>query len=382
MYLSVIDSIGKVSATDWDSIAGNGNPFLCHAFLSALEQTDCATPQTGWVPQHLLVHSDTGRHARLLGAVPMYLKSHSYGEYVFDWAWANAYQRARLHYYPKLVVAVPFTPATGPRLLVAAGADHEQVKVHLIKGALARAQEARASSLHWLFTEPQDMILLERFGHMRRTGCQFHWHNPGYRDFRDFLQQFASAKRKKVKQERRYVREAGVSVDILVGDEITPSYWDVFYQFYRSTTQNYGAIPYLTRAFFHQLGVTMAQNLVLVLARQEDKYIAGALNMRGTDTLYGRYWGNHKYINGLHFEVCYYSAIEYCIDQGLKRFEAGAQGEHKLSRGFVPNTTYSAHWLRHPEFGQAVADFLEREQHSVEYYMDELSGRLPFKRNH
>lgn len=378
MQLSVVDSIDQVSSGHWDCLAGESNPFLRHAFLSALERSGCATAQTGWVPQYLLLRTGGGR---LLGAVPMYLKSHSYGEYVFDWAWANAYQRAQLRYYPKLVVAVPFTPATGPRLLVAPDDDQEKIKVRLIQGALAHAQETRVSSLHWLFAAPQDITLLENLGHMRRTGCQFHWHNRGYQNFQEFLQEFSSAKRKKVKQERRYVREAGVTIDTLAGDEITSYHWDTFYQFYRSTTRSYGAIPYLTREFFHQLGATMAKDVVLVFARQEDTYIAGALNLQGVDTLYGRYWGNRKYINGLHFEVCYYSAMEYCIQQGLKRFEAGAQGEHKLSRGFLPTTTYSAHWLRHPEFGQAIADFLQQEHHGVKYYMDELNEHSPFKRH-
>lgn len=381
MHISVVESIAQVPSAEWDRIAADGSPFLRHAFLSALEQTGCVCAQTGWLPQHLLLHADGAEYGRLVGAVPMYLKSHSYGEYVFDWAWANAYQRARLRYYPKLVVAVPFTPATGPRLLVNSGDDQEQIKVCLIEGALARAKEAHVSSLHWLFATAQDLVLLENLGHMRRTGCQFHWHNPGYQSFAEFLGQFSSAKRKKVKQERRYVREAGVTIDILAGDEITSQHWDMFYQFYLSTIRSYGAIPYLTGEFFRQLGATLAKDIVLVLARHEHSYIAGALNLRGADTLYGRYWGNHRYLNGLHFEVCYYAAMEYCIQQGLKRFEAGAQGEHKLARGFLPSTTYSAHWLRHWEFGRAVADFLEREQHGVTYYMDELNEHSPFKRH-
>lgn len=310
----------------------------------------------------------------------MYKKSHSYGEYVFDWAWANAYQRARLRYYPKLVVAVPFTPATGPRLLAAPGTNREKIKFELIEGALALAKDSHVSSLHWLFVPSEDLPLLVDVGHMRRTGCQFHWHNAGYKNFDQFLAEFASAKRKKVKQERRYVREAGVTVELLAGEAITPAHWDTFYEFYLSTIRNHGAIPYLTREFFHELGGTMGKDIVLVLARQNGSSIAGALNLRGADTLYGRYWGNHKYINGLHFEVCYYSAIQYCIEQGLARFEAGAQGEHKVARGFVPTTIYSAHWLSHPEFGRAVADFLQHEQQGIEYYMDELNEHAPFKR--
>jgi predicted N-acyltransferase len=378
MKLSIVNSLNEVAPAQWDRLAGTDNPFVRHAFLSLLEQTGCVNAKTGWAPCHLLLHADGSQRDRLLGAVPLYLKSHSYGEYVFDWAWADAYERAQLHYYPKLVAAVPFTPVTGPRLLVDETCT-EEAQQHLAAGALALATEMRVSSLHWLFVSADQMPTLLTSGHLRRTGYQFHWRNPGYSSFEDFLTDLASAKRKKVKRERRHVRDAGIIVELMSGDEITPPHWDTFYQFYLSTIRNHGAIPYLRREFFEGLGAVMADRLVLVLARCDGRPIAGALNLRGETTLYGRYWGAHQYANGLHFEVCYYAAMEYCIERGLARFEAGAQGEHKLARGFLPTTTYSAHWLSHSQFERAVADFLGREQHGVGYAITELNERSPFK---
>ncbi|MFQ5994259.1 MAG: GNAT family N-acetyltransferase [Acidiferrobacterales bacterium] len=379
MRLSVIENIDQIPAADWDRLTGGNNPFLRHAFLSALERTGCVAPQTGWWPQHLIVYADGNGDGLPIGAAPMYLKGHSYGEYVFDWAWAHAYERANLSYYPKLVATVPFTPATGPRLLVPPGDDEWAIKQQLAEGALALASETRASSLHWLFTTSADIPLLEAAGHMCRTGCQFHWHNPGYDSFAQFLAELSSTKRKKLKQERRYVRDAGVCVRVATGDTLGVDDWDTFYQFYRSTIRGHGAIPYLSREFFHSLGAGMQESIVMVLARQDKTCIAAALNLRGRDTLYGRYWGSHRYINGLHFEVCYYSAMEFCINQGLQRFEAGAQGEHKLARGFLPVTTYSAHWLSHAGFNQAVSDFLANEKLGVNHYIDELNEHSPFK---
>ncbi|MFQ5935175.1 MAG: GNAT family N-acetyltransferase [Acidiferrobacterales bacterium] len=380
MHLNVINSIAEIPAPAWDALVGDTNPFVKHAFLSALEQTDCTTAKAGWAPCHLALYADASQQGHLLGAVPMYLKSHSYGEYVFDWAWADAYERAGLRYYPKLVAAVPFTPVSGPRLLTA---DHEseQIRQHLISGAVTVAKQMQVSSLHWLFAPETDVAALADAGHLRRTGCQFHWHNPGYASFEQFLAELASAKRKKIKQERRYVREAGVTIEVLSDDSITPRHWDAFYEFYLSTIHCHGAIPYLTRDFFHCLGSVMSNNAVLVLARQDGQPVAGALNMRGSESLYGRYWGTHKNISGLHFEVCYYAAMEYCIERGLTRFEAGAQGEHKLARGFLPVTTHSAHWLSHPQFSQAVAQFLRKEHHGLRYYIDELNEHSPFKQD-
>jgi predicted N-acyltransferase len=380
MHISVLGNLEKISASDWNALAGEKNPFLRHEFLSALESTGCVSAKTGWLPRHLLVHSDGPFEGRLLGALPLYLKNHSYGEYVFDWAWADAYQRAGLNYYPKLVACIPFTPATGPRLLSISGAESEAIKKELVGGALDLMRERLTSSLHWLFVTQEDARLLEADDHLLRTGFQFHWSNPGYRDFDDFLSTFTAQKRKKIKRERRYVREAGITMEVITGASISPTHWDVFYEFYLSTICAHNAIPYLTREFFHKLGETMRDRVAFVFARHGAEYVAGALNLRGADTLYGRYWGCRGEFHSLHFETCYYSAIEYAIAQGISNFEAGAQGEHKLSRGFTPVITRSAHRLADPRFNRAVADYLARERLDVASYVDELNEHVPFKK--
>ncbi|MHB8536284.1 MAG: GNAT family N-acetyltransferase [Sulfuricaulis sp.] len=380
MHVSVVDSLEKIPAADWNALADADNPFLRHEFLAALEASGCVSAQTGWRPRHLVVHAEAPLRGRLIGAAPMYLKNHSYGEYVFDWAWADAYERAGHHYYPKLVVSVPFTPVTGARLLAAADTDIVTIKNRLIEGARGCMQEYGASSLHWLFVTGEDAPRLEADGYLLRTGFQFHWSNPGYRDFEDFLSTFTAQKRKKIKRERRYVQEAGITMELVTGDSIEPAHWDIFYEFYHATIRAHGAIPYLSREFFQRLGDTLRDHIVLVFARRGTDYIAGALNLRGADTLYGRYWGSRAPFNGLHFETCYYTAIEYCIAQGLRRFEAGAQGEHKLARGFTPVVTYSAHRLAHPQFSRAVADYLARERLDVASCVDELNEHVPFKK--
>lgn len=379
MYISIVDRLEKISAADWNALDTEGNPFLRHEFLAALEHTGCVSPKTGWQPQHLVAHEDGPLQGRLLGAAPMYLKNHSYGEYVFDWAWANAYAHAGETYYPKLVVGVPFTPAAGPRLLVTPATDAGTIKTHLIQAALQHMQDTAASSLHWLFVTEADAGLLEAAGHLLRTGFQFHWSNPGYRDFDDFLSGFTAEKRKKIKRERRHVREAGIEMEVLTGASITPAHWDRFHEFYLSTIHAHGAYAYLTRDFFHRLGQALPEHTVLVLARKGNEYVAGALNLRGADTLYGRYWGCRGEFHSLHFETCYYTAIEYAIAQGLRHFEAGAQGGHKLARGFTPVVTRSAHRLMHPKFSRAIADYLARERLDVNACVDELNERAPFK---
>jgi hypothetical protein len=379
MQITVIHSLDQVSAGEWNALAGNTNPFLRHEFLHALEATGCTTPDTGWSPRHLLLRADQDNGGSLLGAVPLYLKNHSYGEYVFDWAWADAYARAGLHYYPKLVSAIPFSPVTGTRLLMAADADHKLIGEQLIRASLSLAEELKTSSLHWLFTPPDETAVLEAHGLLRRAGFQFHWHNRDYAGFDDFLAGLSSEKRKKIKRERRHVHEAGISLEVLNGDQLEPRHWDVFYEFYQLTIRKHGAIPYLTPEFFHRLGATMADNIVLVLARHHSGYVGAALNLRGSDALYGRYWGGDERYNSLHFETCYYRPVEYCIENGLQRFEAGAQGEHKLARGFLPAATCSAHWLSHPVFFRAVEDFLARERNGVAFHMTELNEHSPFK---
>lgn len=375
LRVEVHEDLHEIGADEWDECAGSDNPFLNHAFLVALENCGCVGSNTAWQPQHLAVY----RGNKLVGAVPLYLKFDSYGEYVFDWAWAEAYQRAGMRYYPKLVVAVPFTPVTGKRLLVAPGEDFIEVAGLLINSALQHASKLKVSSLHWLFTSEQDTRLLEDRDHLRRTGFQFHWCNDRYASFDEFLASLSSVKRKKIKRERRHVHEAGVSMEVFEGKNLTESLWHRFYAFYRSTIECRGAIPYLSLEFFKEIGHTMADNVVMVLAKHEDEYVAGALNLKDGDTLYGRYWGSLGEFNSLHFETCYYRAIEYCIEKGIMRFEAGAQGEHKLSRGFLPSNTWSAHWLSHPQFTQAVSEFLDREHQGIEHHVNVLQSHSPFR---
>ncbi len=377
MQVKLIQHLDEISPSAWNALEGGiDNPFLRHEFLAGLEQHGCVGEHWGWLPHHLALYDD----GQLIGAVPMYLKYNSYGELVFDWAWADAYQRAGLSYYPKLVVAVPYSPVTGPRLLIARGADREAVATTLINQALELAREMGVSSLHWLFPDRGDMEKLERQGMMRRTGTQFHWHNRGYQSFDDFLATFNAQKRKKLKRERRRVAEQGIAIEILDGHSATDRHWRTFHQFYRSTFDKRGGYPTLTEPFFHHLGQTMPKSVVLALASYQGRYVAGALSLRSSDTLYGRHWGCEEDFHSLHFELCYYQGLDYCIANGLERFEPGAQGEHKVGRGFEPVPTWSGHWLANPAFSRAVADYLAHEQGDMEDYMQELSGHLPFKK--
>ncbi len=377
MQVKLIQHLDEISASAWNALEGGiDNPFLRHEFLAGLEQHGCVGEQWGWLPHHLALYDDE----RLIGAVPMYLKYNSYGELVFDWAWADAYQRAGLKYYPKLVVGVPYSPVTGPRLLIAHNNDREQVAGTLITQALELAREMNVSSLHWLFPSSEDMRRLEHQGLMRRTATQFHWHNQGYRTFDDFLATFNSQKRKKLKRERRRITEQGIQIERLDGHSATVEHWRVFHEFYRSTFDKRGGYPTLSEAFFNHLGQTMPESIVLMLAKYEGRYVAGALSLRSSDTLYGRHWGCEKDFHSLHFELCYYQGLDYCIANRLQRFEPGAQGEHKVGRGFEPVPTWSAHWLANPAFSRAVADYLVHEQKAMEDYMQELSEHLPYKK--
>ncbi len=375
MQLTLIDSLDTLPAAQWNNLAGDENPFLRHEFLAALERHHCVGAEAGWWPQHLIVEES----GQLLGAVPMYLKNNSYGEFVFDWAWAEAYQRNGLRYYPKLVVSIPYTPATGSRLLLADGQQREAVADRLIEGALDHARGLNVSGLHWLFTHETDTQCLEQHGLMRRVGCQYHWTNQGYRDFDDFLCGFSAEKRKKIKRERRQVRESGVALELLDGHLISDELWDIFHAFYASTFDEKGGIASLTPGFFKELGRTMPGQTLLIMARHSGRYVAGAFFLRGRDTLYGRHWGCNEHFHSLHFEACYYRAIDYCIEHGLTRFEAGAQGEHKISRGFLPTATYSAHWIAHEGFRNAIEDFLTREKIVMERHMQELAEHSPYK---
>jgi uncharacterized protein len=376
LTVRVVEDLAEVPVASWDACAGPDNPFVCHAFLQALEESGSATRETGWLPQHLLLEDDTGK---LLGAVPMYLKSHSYGEYIFDHGWASGYERAGGRYYPKLLAAVPFTPATGPRLLLHPEAESDAVD-YLVAAMLEVAQRRKVSSLHVNFPPQAQWEKLGEHGFLQRLGRQFHWENNGYKSFDDFLEALNSRKRKQIRRERRDALEGGLEIETLNGPDLKPEHWDAFFRFYMSTSDRKWGSAYLTREFFDLLHQRMADKVVLVMTKKAGRYVAGALNLVGSDTLFGRNWGCVGDFPFLHFEVCYYRAIDFAIARGLKRVEAGAQGQHKIQRGYLPSPTYSAHWIRDPGFQRAVADFCARERRAIESEMEELEeGLSPFK---
>ena len=372
--LKVLDSLTSIPSSDWDTLTGN-NPTLSHALLQSMIDAGCTAAKTGWLPQFLTLWREIEGHQTLCGAVPLYVKTHSYGEYVFDWAWAEAYQRHGLDYYPKLLSAVPFTPCTGGRLLAKTSADRKL----LVDGLLSLAAQSDVSSLHVLFPNTVEHKLLIDAGMMPRTSIQFHWQNAGYKSFDDFLGTMSHDKRKKVKQERRKVVDAGITFRRLVGTDITDADWDFFVECYNHTYRAHFSTPYLNRKFFGLIGARMPANILLIVAEREGKPVASALNLFSEHTLYGRYWGGLAFHSGLHFETCYYQALEFCIARGIQTFEGGAQGEHKLARGFLPVKCHSAHWLKHPQFSRAVEDFLRRESGGMEQYVNELEGSSPFK---
>ncbi len=375
MRISVVDSLDGVDPAAWNRLAASSgpgtccNPFLRHEFLHALIDSGCASAATGWTPQFLLLERD----GELSGAMPLFLKTHSYGEYVFDWAWADAYARHGLEYYPKLLCAIPFTPVGGPRLLAADAAD----RMLLAEKALELAGDV--SSLHVLFAPEEQAALLQSQGMLLRRTVQFHWMNDGYTDFDDFLSRLSHQKRKNLKQERRKVREAGVSFTRLRGEEIGTEHWALFNRCYRSTYHAHRSTPYLSQEFFLRIGRSMPEHTLLIVAERDKRPIAAAFNLYTPDTLYGRYWGALEFVPLMHFEACYYQAIEFCIENGLRCFEGGAQGEHKLFRGLLPVETLSAHWLAHPRFSAAVEDFLQRESVGITQYVNELNEHSPFR---
>jgi predicted N-acyltransferase len=379
MRIRISDATGSVPADDWNALLPDSNPFLRHEFLHALEISGCATPETGWQSCHVLCEDDDGK---LVGALPLYLKHNSQGEFVFDFAWANAYQQAGLHYYPKLVSAVPFTPATGHKLLInpqLTQQARDNVARQLIAAAIQLAHDNDASSLHVLFPEPQETKLLAEHELMLRKDCQFHWHNHDYTDFDAFLETFTASKRKKTKRERRRIIESGIQFEVLNGAQLDEKNWQEIIPLYNTTFHRHGRTPYLNKEFFTTIARSMPDKLVVFLGRQEQELVAIAICFRSDDTLYGRYWGASRFIDSLHFETCYYQGIDYCIREGLKCFEPGTQGEHKISRGFVPTQTWSAHWLSHPQFSAAVDDYLQRERIHIDEYMDVVNDRVPYK---
>jgi predicted N-acyltransferase len=401
LQLRVVSDLNEVGADAWDLCAGFGdpqvsdqtphvtrevppagsglpaNPFVSHAFLSALERSGSATPRTGWAPQHLVAETADGE---LLGAAPCYLKSHSRGEYVFDAGWADAYERAGGSYYPKLQVSVPFTPATGPRLLVKPSPYADAVKDALASGLLALCERRQASSVHVTFLPKPDWERLGAKGFLKRTDQQFHWRNEGYATFDDFLSALASRKRKAIRRERRDAMDSGITIHPLTGRDLTEAVWDDFFAFYIDTGSRKWGRPYLTRTFFSLIGESMAERILLVMAKRNGRYIAGAINFIGADALFGRHWGAIEHHPFLHFELCYYQAIDHAIASGLATVEAGAQGEHKLARGYVPVTTYSSHHIADPALRRAIADYLKRERAYVDAAGRELEGLTPFRK--
>jgi uncharacterized protein len=384
LQVKIAQGLKAVPASAWDACAvatGSGgddsaNPFVSHAFLSTLEDSGCVGSKAGWSPVHVLVEDEAGK---LLGAAPCYLKSHSMGEYVFDHSWADAYTRAGGRYYPKLQVAVPFTPATGPRLLVPDGPGADHVRSYLVAGLRALRDQTGASSIHATFLQEADLKALTSENFLQRDDQQFHWFNDGYKSFDGFLEALASRKRKAIRRERRDALADGISVEWLTGSSITEAHWDAFFTFYMDTGSRKWGRPYLNRRFFSLIGERMADRVLLVMAKRNGRYIAGAINFIGGSRLYGRNWGCIEDHPFLHFEICYYQAIEFAISKGLDRVEAGAQGEHKLARGYKPVITSSAHDIADPSLRRAVEAYLEQERLYVSEAADELSDATPFK---
>lgn len=379
--IKALGSISEISADAWDACAGTGNPFVRHAFLWALEESGSATDETGWIPRHLVIEAPDGR---IEACAPMYIKTHSYGEYVFDWGWADAYERAGGRYYPKMQCAVPFTPVPGPRLLVSPdtspGLRTELLNL-LLNGIMRVADQLKVSSAHITFCEKELWDMGKDAGYLHRLGQQFHWHNRGYDDFDGFLAALASRKRKSIRKERQKVADLGLDIRTLTGHDLDEGHWDAFFEFYMSTTDKKWGQSYLHREFFSMLGERMADDIVMVMAFDGGHPVAGALNLLGSDCLYGRNWGalqSHKF---LHFECCYYRAIDYAIEHGLARVEAGAQGPHKVQRGYLPSPIYSLHYIRDPGFESAVDDFVQRERMQMQYEMESVVSEFSPYRN-
>ena len=374
LSLEIAEHVQSIDAQSWDALTG-GMPLLSHAFLSAMETSNSVGHGTGWQPCPMLVHDD----GQLVGAIPLYVKSHSYGEYVFDWSWAEAYQRNGLNYYPKLIAAIPFSPVTSARILVADVANADSIQAIMLQALLEVMHKYQMSSVHILFPDQASAELLKQAGWMQRHGVQFRWENEGFENFDAFLSQLTQEKRKKIRQERRKVEATGLIFRRIKGPQITEEEWDFFYQCYRNTYLEHRSTPYLSAEFFKSIALSMPEHILLVMASLDGVPIASALNFYDQDTLYGRYWGCTQYIPNLHFELCYYQAQAFCIEEKVRYFEGGAQGEHKLARGFKPKATCSFHQIADPVFAQSIADFLTRESLGVAEYTNELKQRAPFK---
>jgi predicted N-acyltransferase len=381
VQLKVLTSLTGVAAEDWDACANPDsqvyNPFLRHAFLLAMEESGSAVSETGWLGQHLVLEDADGT---VQAVMPLYLKNHSQGEYIFDYGWADAFHRAGGNYYPKLLSAVPFTPAGGRRLLVRDSPNAAGYETSLLAGSLTRLDKLQSSSLHFNFLPEDSWEALGRQGFLQRTDQQFHWLNDGYQSFDGFLEALASRKRKNLRKERAKALENGIEVEWLTGETLTEAHWDAFFHFYMDTGQRKWGTPYLTRRFFSMINDCMADDILLIMAKRDGQYIAGALNFIGGDTLFGRNWGCIEDHPFLHFELCYYQAIDFAIARGLKRAEAGAQGTHKLARGYVPHRTYSAHYIAHEGLREAVGNYLESERQYVDNDIAVLSNHTPFRK--
>lgn len=378
MHIIVHQSITEIDQIQWNFLLESNNPFMRYEFLAGLEKCHCTDQKNGWQVSHIAIYTDTTQQT-LLAVMPCYIKAHSYGEYIFDWAWADAYHRNGIDYYPKLSNAIPFTPATGERWLCAKNSDHKRLGDELIKAALNIVKEKNLSSFHSLFTNKEQLQQLSQHGLLQRHSTQFHWQNRNYTSFDDFLALMNSKKRKNIKRERRRVTESGITFSWLTGAQLNHQNAHTMYQFYSKTVAHYGAQSYLNLPFFKHLVDEFNEQTVFLFAHHKEQTIAGGLYFKSDNTLYGRYWGALANFHSVHFETCYYQAIEWCIAHGYSHFEAGAQGEHKLARGLEPSTTYSAHWIEHPQFRQAISDFIGQEQTHVSDYSSTMQSHSPFK---
>jgi uncharacterized protein len=377
MATRFLSSINDVPAAQWNALVASSTPFVRHEFLAALEREGCVGRVKGWMPHHLVLEDEQGT---VRGAMPLYLKSHSWGEFVFDWSWASAYAQAGLSYYPKFVSMTPFTPATAPHLLTIPGAGMAGAKSALAFAVTEAARERHLSSTHLLFTSESERDALSEAGFLWRKDCQFHWHNRNYSNFDEFLASFRAEKRKKALRERRRVRESGVTFRTLGGAAMTPQLWDIVFEFSAQTFALHGHEHYLNAGFFKTLSTSLPDTIMVKLAVFKGEPIAAAIFFRSGDTLYGRYWGAAGNFDSLHFETCYFQGIEYCIEHGLRHFEPGTQGEHKVARGFEPTATWSAHWIANGRFRRAISDYLARERDAVDAYMTSVAEHLPFRR--
>ena len=376
MLVQTHDSLSNINAEEWNALNIEDNPFLRYEFFAALEHSQCIGDQSGWIPQYITAQDNN----KLVGALPLFIKHHSYGEYIFDWAWANAYEHHGLAYYPKLVVAVPFTPVNGHRILCHPQANNvTDIQNKLIESMLVLGRELDVSSIHCLFTTREENHVLSQHNFIERIGYQFHWENNNYSNFDHYLSQMASRHRKKIKRERQRIREQNIQLNMLPAKDVDENTWRRFYAFYQSTCYHKGGTPYLNFAFFKQIAKNLPDHTLLATAHHEGQLVATAFFMHNQRTLYGRYWGCAQEFHSLHFETCYYTPIEYCIEHQFDTLEAGAQGEHKLSRGLLPTTIHSSHWIAHPGFREAIANYLSQEKEHTLQYQSVLSEHSPFK---